>query len=41
MHRLIGATPAPPAEELRRDTEAVMAAIFHASAEAIIVNACG
>ena len=38
MHQLIGHTPAPPAEQLLRDTEAVMAAIFHASAEAIIVN---
>ena len=38
LHRLLGRTPTPPAEELLRDTEAVMAAIFHASAEAIIVN---
>ena len=38
MHRLIGATPAPPVDQLLRDTEAVMAAIFHASAEAIIVT---
>jgi len=38
MHRLLGRTPTPPAEELLRDTEAVMAAIFHASAEAIIVT---
>jgi len=38
LHRLLGRTPTPPAEELLRDTEAVMAAIFHASAEAIIVT---
>ncbi len=38
MNRLIGRTHAPAAEELLRDTEAVMAAIFHASGEAIIVD---
>jgi PAS domain S-box-containing protein len=37
MHHLLGSTPSPPAEDLLKDTEAFLAAIFHASAEAIIV----
>jgi PAS domain S-box-containing protein len=38
MNELIGATPAPPAEELLKRTEAIMAAIFHATSEPIIIS---
>jgi PAS domain S-box-containing protein len=38
MHKLIGATPAPPTEELLERTEAIMAAIFHGTSEPIIIS---
>ncbi len=38
IHQLLGRAPAAPAEELFRDTGAVLAAIFHGAAEAMLVT---
>ncbi|MGA2928897.1 MAG: cobalamin-dependent protein [Solirubrobacteraceae bacterium] len=38
MHRLLGRAPSAPAEELFKDAEALLAAIFHATGEAMILT---